>query len=243
MVMQMVAFRRDRYDRVVGLDSWHFWFVARRERVANLVARHAGDARRVVDVGCGSGRLVHAVAPPDAQVVAIDRHLPATGTPARGRVAADSSQLPLATGSVDLVLALDMLEHVDDETAMAEIRRILRPGGRLVVTVPAFSWLWSFRDVDAGHRRRYTRNHAVALLRRHGFDMSLASYYMAVLFPLVLLMRLLGRRWPGARDAEEVPGALLNAVLLRLLRFENRLAAAGMPVPVGSSIVLVGVAA
>jgi SAM-dependent methyltransferase len=233
------AFRRDRFERLHALDDDHFWFVARRERIVDLVERYAADARLVVDVGCGTGRTVRAVAPELAHAVGIDLHEPQPDEVTGDRVVASTDALPLRPACSDLVLALDVVEHVDDEAAVGQIRTLLRPGGRLVLTVPAFAFLWSFRDVDAGHRRRYTARQARVLVQGQGFEVLTCSYFLGLLFPLVVTSRLLGRIAASTRDAEDAPSPLVNRVLTALLRVENRAARAGFHLPFGSSVVLV----
>lgn len=233
------AFRRDRFEQLHSLDDDHFWFVARRERIADLVQRHAPGALRVVDVGCGTGRTVRAVAPGPAHTVGVDLHEPEPHDSVGDRVVGSTEALPLRAASADLVLALDVVEHVDDDAALAEVRALLRPGGRLIMTVPAFTFLWSFRDVDAGHRRRYTARQARGLVRRHGFEVLASSYFLGVVFPLVVASRLLGRSSRAARDAEESPRTSVNRVLTALLRAENRAARRGLRLPFGSSVVVV----
>ncbi len=233
------AFRRERFERLHDLDEHHFWFVARRERIVDLVARYAPAATSVVDVGCGTGRMLRSVAPVGARTLGVDIHTPSGNDRRVGRAVAKTDALPVRQGSADLVLALDVLEHVDDELAMREMHGMLRRSGRLILTVPAYTFLWSFRDVDAGHQRRYTARRARSLVRRNGFAVVAGSYYLTLLFPVVLVSRLIGRRWAAARDAEEAVGASANRILMTLLRIENHAARAGVRLPFGSSIVLV----
>lgn len=198
----------------------------------------------MIDVGCGTGRTLRDLAPTEAMALGLDWHLPAPHERDIVRVRADVEALPLDDGVFDLVLALDVLEHVDDRRAAHELRRLLRPGGTVIVTVPAFQGLWSFRDEDAGHRRRYRRPELVELLESAGLVCVHASYFVFALFPLIVATRLLGRRRRGMRDMEDrVPPRSINYLFTRLLTSEAAWVSRGRRLPVGSSIVAVAVAA
>src|SRR5205823_2727042 len=108
----------------------------------------------------------------------------------------DVQRLPFDAGSVDLVTALDVLEHVDDGSALAEVRRVLRPGGLIVATVPAFRFLWSARDELAAHRRRYRRAELADLFESEGFAIAETAYYQFALFPVLAALRIVGRSRP-----------------------------------------------
>lgn len=122
-----------------------------------------------------------------------------------------------------------MLEHVaDDAAAVAEFRRVLRPGGSAVVSVPAYPWLWSGHDVAQGHRRRYTKRTLEALLRGGGFRVRRLGHFNAFLLPGAVALRLF-RRSGAQSDLRRAPSPL-NALLLRALRAERkRVLAGGFP--------------
>ena len=145
----------------------------------------------------------------------------------------DGTKLDFPDESFDLVIASDVLEHIDDEAlALREWRRVLRPGGRLLVFVPAFPMLWSQHDVVNHHFRRYTRDSLVTSLRAGSFTVSRSSYWHGALFAPTLVVRGLQRLLQpskGQEKADDASGDLLalpkplNATLLGLLRLENTL--------------------
>lgn len=243
------TFRSDRLAAIAAAEEHHPWFVARRHLVGGLVARHRGDAVEggapgcVVDVGCGTGRTLAAVARTRDRAIGIDllagqsHRVAGTGD----LVEADACALPLDDDVADVVLALDVLEHVQrDATAAAELARVVSPRGVVVVTVPAHPWLWSHRDEDAGHERRYTRAAAVGLLSGAGLRIQQVSWFAGSTLPALALLRLLGQRSPRLRDLEERPAAgPVGRLLRRVLLAEARSVVRGTGPPVGSSIVVV----
>jgi SAM-dependent methyltransferase len=136
------------------------------------------------------------------------------------------------------VLLLDVLEHVPDKRALEEVRRVLQPGGKVLISVPAFDWLWSYRDVDAGHRRRYSRGQLLDLAREAGFEVCETHQFQFLLLPILAFTRWLGRRGPWWRDFEERRLPVVSDLLVLISRLEVRLGAF-VRWPVGSSILAV----
>ncbi len=212
-------FRLERLARIAEMERWHFWFVGRRSLVLRLIRRYVPVDDRIVDLGCGSGLLVEHLRRHGYEAIGFDR-LAGSLQNRAGRshtqtalAKADVLRVPLADGAADAVVILDVLEHVDDLGALAEARRILSPGGVMVVSVPAMPWLWSYRDEDAGHRRRYARRQFQSVLTRAGVRLERLQGYQCLAFPLVAATRLLGRRGPRLRNAEERRWPVLNEVL------------------------------
>ncbi len=150
---------------------------------------------------------------------------------------AEATQLPLRDNVFDAVMLLDVLEHAEDQVLLAEVRRVLRPGGLAVIAVPAMPWLWSYRDKACGHLRRYTRQRFLGLLADAQLQVQEVRYYQCLLFPLLMITRLLGRRGPGLRNFEERPRSILNAILSWINRVEVRLGDV-VRWPWGSSLVV-----
>ncbi len=210
-------------ERVFELDQVYWWFVATRDAIADALV-HAGwlgPDVRVLDVGCGSGAMLDRLSQ-TSPCTGVDlvpdcvRHTLAKG---HARVAnADAGRLPFPDGSFDLLLATDVIEHCPDDAAvLAEFRRVLAPGGRLLVSVPAFSFLWSHHDEAVDHYRRYRRGPLRERLRAAGFRVSRDTYFTSYLFPLLAvlrpLQRLLPRQGPVEADYVPVPDGL-NRLLI-----------------------------
>lgn len=238
---------------VVLEEDRHWWFASRTRAIMAYLDRYLGAGKdlRILDVGCGAGNMAHHLAA-YGQVVGVDPYpKPLEVARQRGLDVRQGSatDLPFASQSFDLVALLDTVEHVADETAVfAECRRVLRPGGKLLVTVPAFMWLWSNNDVINAHERRYTLAELKQKLQSHGMRVLQASYNNFFIFPLaagrILVRR--GRTEPELAsphfddnayqvEMEPAPPAL-NAVLGRLGQLETQLMKV-ISLPIGTSII------
>lgn len=180
---------------MVDYEDRHWWYRGRRRIVQNELARLSFSAdARILDAGCGSGRLLDMLAE-YGSVSAIDM---AEGNVerARGRGYADVQQavienLPWDDETFELVTSLDVLEHtVDDRAALQEVLRVVKPGGRLLATVPTYQSLWSNHDVLNHHYRRYNRRTFVRAAQEAGWDVERLTFFNSVLFPPAATVRM-----------------------------------------------------
>lgn len=217
------------YEQHFRLEDHHWWFVARRRLVLQELARHGGrEPGPILDVGCGTGgMLVHlahfgnalGVDPfPEAADACRIRNVPF--------VLGSGTELPFRDATFGAALALDVIEHVDDHAGiLREMRRVLRPGGLALITVPAYQFLWSRHDELNHHQRRYRRRGLRTVVSEAGFEIVKLSYYNTLLFPAAVLRKALMRfsREDGpASHLDEVPGPV-NAVLRSILIGERPL--------------------
>jgi SAM-dependent methyltransferase len=205
-------------------ESSHWWFVARRRIVLRMLRRELDEpppaGLRLLDVGCGAGGMLGHLAR-FGSAIGVDPSPDAVAySAARGadvRLGTLPDGLPFgADDRFDVITLLDVLEHVDDDDAsLRTLRRLLAPAGLLVMTVPAFPFLWSGHDVVNEHRRRYTRPQLRQRLVTAGFDVRTLSYFNTALFPPIAAVRLLRRLSRGADEGGDlgVVPAPLNAVL------------------------------
>jgi SAM-dependent methyltransferase len=239
-------FTAERLARLKEVESWHFWFHGRRILINQLLNRESLERHPLhLEIGCGTGRTAKEMSERGHRVVAVDLRpegLEAVrkANPSAILVRADATKLPFRRESFDLVTALDVLEHLDDSAALTELRAVICPKGILILSVPAMPWLWSARDVHAGHMRRYSPSLLRAALERAHLGIVALRYYQFVLFPLVVVSRLLGKGSRGleARDREEtrIPG--VNK-LLGWVNGAEAIVAARVSLPWGSSLVAV----
>ena len=232
------------------VEERHWWYRGRRavlEAVLDGLGLPAGGDARILDAGCGSGRNMVALARRGAVtgVELAEQSLEAARARGLGPVLPGSldDPLPFADGAFDLAVALDVLEHVaDDGAALRELARVVAPGGRLLVTVPQYGWLWGEHDVLAHHHRRYTR---ATLLRRAadaGFEPERVTGFNAVLLPAIAVARLVQRarrRAQPASDLGRTPQGAVNGALERVIRAEAALIGRRRDLPAGVSLLAV----
>lgn len=218
----------------------YWWYVARSDLLETALSRYAAGAGLALDIGSADGPSAGWVAHAAGHVASVDvdpRGLGATG------VCASAMVLPFADATFDLVTAFDVVEHLDPEAdALAEIVRVLRPGGVLLMAVPAYQWAWSDHDVANGHHRRYTRRRAVTAVEAAGLVVERATYAFASVFPLFAIERLSRRRFGQRTEAQDIATIPhlpppLNRGLLRLARLDAAYLR-GRDLPFGSSVFL-----
>lgn len=187
------------YAEYAQIQDQHWWFRGRRAILpavleTSLPPTPGGRPRRLLDVGCGTGPNLAGLAR-FGQVCGLEVERGALevcrASGQRGVVQGSSGQLPWRSETFDVVCAFDVLEHLDDDAgALAEMGRLLVPGGLLFLTVPAFQALWGPQDALSDHKRRYTATRLRAQLRHSGCAPRKLSYFNSLLFPPVALIRL-----------------------------------------------------
>ncbi|MCA1615503.1 MAG: class I SAM-dependent methyltransferase [Acidobacteria bacterium] len=224
---------RHTYRVMREVEDSHWWFAGRRLILESFVGRIVSESglppgarARILDVGCGTGANLEMLARfGDAEGVDISedalRFCRARGL-TRVRAGAAES-LPYADAQFDLVTALDVVEHLDDDRAgLREMRRVLRPSGRALLFVPAFMWLWGVQDDVSNHRRRYTVPGLRAAVEGAGLSVERATYANVTFFAPILagraLMRATGVR-PASENNVNVPA--LNGLFGRLFGAER----------------------
>jgi SAM-dependent methyltransferase len=211
------------YERMHALEDWYWWFVARRRAAAQFIRDHApeGSPLRILDAGCGTGGMLDLYRQwPDTEAVGADFSPEALRfSRERGHkrlVGADLMRLPFRSGSFDVVSALDVIEHVpDDVVALEEIQRVLRPGGILVASVPAYQFLWGPHDEALHHYRRYHSRQFQELIHGAGLRVEKQTHLLTALFPLAAAARLAarGRKAEDGAGLPKVP-PLVNRALI-----------------------------
>jgi len=183
--------------RKTEADYW--WFINKRRMVRRLLAQHQPERGTLLEVGCGGGLLSSRLQEEGWRVISSDL-FPDAARFARAHGVAHALAFNAAAGwpfvaaSVDAVIMLDVLEHVqDDLTCLREAWRVLQPGGVLLITVPAYPFLYSAWDEYNGHFRRYTARSLARAARASGFEIDRNTYWNAVSLPPAFLLRLKDR--------------------------------------------------
>lgn len=230
----------DEYLKMAVLEERMWWFGALR---ANLVSLLRGGPR-VLDAGCGTGGTLKALAKasPNSLLVGLEID-PGASRIAReksGRAVATATlnRMPFADGSFDAMISADVLCHggVDEDQALSEMHRCLREGGVLLLNLPAYRWLLSEHDRRVHNVRRYTAGSARMLLAKHGFGEIVTSYWNMLLFPLMVLRRVLMRA-EAESDVRPFP-PLIDRLFRGLTRIETVAMGAGIKLPFGGSLLV-----
>jgi SAM-dependent methyltransferase len=232
---------------MLDVDEHHWWYRGRRRIVrAELDRLPLPPGARVLDAGCGSGRTIDELVD-YGEVYGIELD-PQAAAAARARGRGEVrigrlEELPWGPGTFDLITCLDVVEHTpDDRVTLAELRRVCKPGGWLLVTVPAYQALWSLHDTANHHYRRYERATLRSAALAAGWRIERMTSFNGVLLPPAAAVRLAQRR---RRDMNNyTPGITLgpqwlNAALEWPLRVESRWLARGRTLPAGLSLLAV----
>jgi len=228
-------------------EDRHWWYRGRRSLLARVIADlDLPHPARILDAGCGSGRnmvdltLLGSVTgvelSPTSVCLARERNV---GEVIEGSVL----EMPFDAASFDLAVSLDVIEHLEDDLgALRELRRVVAPGGCLLVTVPAYQWLWSGHDVINHHYRRYTRRSLQHVAEQAGWRQVRTTYFNSLLLPVAIVLRVLDRL--DRRTTESsldlwVPPEPLNRLLEQPLALEAALVARGGRIPCGLSLLSV----
>ncbi|MEN8182824.1 MAG: methyltransferase domain-containing protein [Myxococcota bacterium] len=215
------------FELLDRIEDGHWWFVGKRSILRAILSREA-PPRRLLDLGCGTGGVLRdwseecSCYGTDASPAGL-RVCARKGM--RNLVRSDLRAAPFAPHSFDAVLALDVIEHLDEDVAfLRSARRLCQPGGRIVVAVPAFQALWSAHDETFQHRRRYTSRQLEAVLSQAGFEPERTTYAHCLVFPIAAAWRILSsrtslRRFAPRHDFWPIP-RLLNDALVRVYRLE-----------------------
>jgi 2-polyprenyl-3-methyl-5-hydroxy-6-metoxy-1,4-benzoquinol methylase len=234
-------------DEMAAFEDHHWWFVGKRLLVSALVGdRLDRPGLRILDVGCGTGGVLANLAR-HGSAIGVDRSVQALRHTARRGVAgvacADMDKLPFGPARFDLVMMLDVIEHfADDRAVVAAARRVLRPSGTLLVSVPAFQALFSEHDVTLQHFRRYTARQLRTVLEAGGFVVRRLTYTNVVALPPAALVRgllpRLGIRRPAGTDFRE-HAPWVNRALIGVYRAEAAALRARVRMPFGLSVAAV----
>lgn len=235
------------FQDLARLEATNFWFRARNRLILDLLRRHAGDMQNFLEVGCGTGFVLSAIAErfPDTQVFGSEIFVEGLKfaqerVPGATLMQMDGRAIPFQE-AFDAVGAFDVLEHIPEDAAtLQQMRAALRPNGVAVFTVPQHPWLWSQADTYAHHQRRYSRGELERKAKEAGFEILLSTSFVATLMPAMLVSRMLSRNAETYDPKAEMSlNPILNKVFERMLDAERWSIARGVTWPTGGSRVVV----
>lgn len=242
------SYARSIFRELSELEDRSFWFRSRNRLLVWALRRYFPDARRLLEVGCGTGYVLAALRRglPDTEVAGAELY-PEGLEVARERLPGvplfqlDARGVPFSE-TFDVVGAFDVLEHIDDdEAALAGLRRAVRPGGGIVLTVPQHPRLWSPADDFGAHQRRYRRDELVDKVHAAGFRPVRVTSFVSLLLPLMAVERVAFARRRQEYDFRQEfdSSRLLDRLLEGVMTLERSAIRAGASLPVGGSLLLV----
>jgi SAM-dependent methyltransferase len=238
------------YLKMNRLEHEHWWFVSRRCIIETVLRSHVksiGPHSKILDAGCGTGGNLDLLSSLSCDVTGLEMD-PDAAEIARSKsgkavyIGSLPDQIPFADESFDLIVLLDVLEHIEDDIGtLAALTAKLKPGGNLLITVPAFSFLWSGHDEAHHHKRRYKLNELVRKMHHCNLHPKYASYFNTWLFPMIALVRIMQNRLPFLKKTDDLsmPSPLLNKLLTEAMSSEKHILMRGK-LPFGVSIMAIG---
>jgi len=229
------------YELMDAVEDGMWWYRACHARLLDALAERPGAPGALLDAGCGTGGFLARL--PSRAAAGLEYHAEAARRAARKSGAAvtagDINRLPFPDAAFGAAVSVDVLCHrsVDEAATLAELRRVLKPGGTLVLNLPAFEWLKSAHDARVHTARRYTAARARGALEAAGFAGVEARYWNSLLLPIMVVQRKLLAR-EGASDVKPYPG-WLDALLHGVTRCERALARLRLRYPAGGSVLVV----
>ena len=236
------------YTNMARTQATHWWFVARRQILRSQIrALELPSNAVILEVGSGTGANLELLAE-FGSVVALEMASEAIAM-ARARCSGAGRRITMRQGRCpedldslsqrfDLICLFDVLEHIEqDRVALARLAQLLKPDGRLMLTVPAYQWMWGPHDVQAHHKRRYTMRSLSAECAEAGLSVSLISHFNTLLFPLALLGRTLEKLTGRMTSADRTPRAPINTLFARIFALERHMLP-HMRLPFGLSLLL-----
>jgi SAM-dependent methyltransferase len=215
------------HDIEKRLEGFHWWFSVRRKLLKSILASFPlPQGSLALDIGCGTGSNLRLLTAEGLSVIGLDNSLYALSLAKMNSrfslVNGDVNMLPIRPESVGLIIAADIFEHLDnDRNGIRQCSQALRKGGTLIVTVPAFNWLWGIQDLVTRHKRRYRKKEILNLLIMEGFEVLKSSYFNFFLFfPILLARRTTQLFGLKIRSENEINSPLLNTLLKGIFSLE-----------------------
>lgn len=238
--------RQDLYQELFEVENNHWWHEHKRAVVHQMIDRYA-DKGKVLDIGAGTGKMLAELKEKGWKITGVDGEKEAIEwSKKRGikiqRCNLRHGKLPFKANSFDLVLALDVLEHLTNtQAALTEAKRVVKPGGLIIATTPAYQWLYGYWDKMLGHRRRYTSKTMKTLFRTIGLKIKYLGYFSTLWFlPAVLVRKTKSiLRMTSVSDFQTTPLPVFSLSLLKTLSIMERRLLRNFKLPFGLSVICI----
>lgn len=237
--------RKDLYADLYSLEEQHWWHISKRRAAVSCVRKFLKKPNAIIlDIGCGTGKNMKELQK-FGDVYGLDSSTEALSFCRKRGLKnvklGKAENMPFKSNSFDLITLLDVLEHTNDNRTLREMHRVLRKDGLLILTVPAYEWLWSRWDEILNHKRRYNRNHLVSILKKHNFNTIYATYlYSFLVFPVFITRQIkqkLLQRNNYSSDFK-LSNSLLNKIIDLMSKIEFKVAQR-IPISFGTTILAV----
>lgn len=235
--------RKDLYEDMYRTESHHFWHRAKREYVSKMIEAYASEGRKdLLDVGCGTGQNMEELAKM-GMVFGVDSSDEALAFCKKRGLSnlkkGLAEKIPHEGGKFDVVTILDVLEHVNDISAVGEMGRVLKKGGVAVITVPAFPWLWSRWDEVLGHKRRYTKKTLLSLFHGAGWEVKKITHIHSFLvIPTLMIRTIKSKRSREYTSDFQLMNPLINKIL-HIFSLVEQMIVTRYDMPFGTSLLCV----
>lgn len=232
-----------KYQQMMEVEDKHWWFVGRRSLLEQMINKLTlPENAEIFEAGCGTG----------GNLAMLARHGKVYGMELNETArlfASDLKQgeiqpgclpddIPFPDRQFDLIVLLDVLEHLNEDTAsLKALSTKLKPSGWLLITVPAFSWMWTRQDDLLHHKRRYVRGNLHQVVSSAGYNVSYVNYFNFFLFPLIAGIRILLKLFNQETNETAMPPQFINQILTSLFAFESHLIGR-LSLPFGVSLLL-----
>lgn len=233
------------YQNIHDSEDAHWWYLGLRQLVCAEISRNVNNPKaNILDAGCGTGGQMKML--PFSNTFGCDFHQLALSFCQQRQLKkicrSSIEALPFKRQCFDAILSLDVLYHAGvekDEVAIREFQSALKPGGLLLLNLPAYNFLRSHHDRVVHTKHRYTKSEIVQLLKGEGFSIEYCTYRVSFLFPVILMIRLFQKFFLKNSKVDsdvQMPSAVINGILVCLLRLENLLMRFRLPIPFGLSV-------
>jgi SAM-dependent methyltransferase len=219
---------KNSYDIEWEVEGLHWWFVTRRKLLKSILLSFNFSLIKgiVVDIGCGVGSNLKLLRSLGVSAIGLDKSIYALSL-AKNRlklplINGDLNKLPIRSKSIGLIIAMDVLEHLENDlNGIREFYQVLKEGGILILTVPAFKFLWGTQDIVTGHKRRYSIKEISSKLKNEGFEILRSSYFNFFLFfPILLTRRMIHLLDLKIESENKINFPFLNSILKTVFSFE-----------------------